>query len=89
MTHNLKDLQKAADKICAAAYEKRHTFENAAVNWRHFKCVDAQFCISYDGAKSYRVIIEEADPENPEVRSFIADELAVMGFMDVEVVTEW
>jgi len=87
--YDLKVLMKATDKAIGMARDAKHTFINAPVNWRTLYCQDAQFCIHANGDESHVVIIEEADPDNHEFQSFISEELAHMGFPDVEVRTEW
>ena len=41
------------------------------------------------GDTGYRVIIEEAAPDNAEVAKFIADELALYEYKDIEIRLEW
>ena len=89
MKHNLKELKQVTTRICKLAFEVRHTFKNAAVNWADFQCAEAECCFNDDDEISYRVCIEEANPENPEVIKFIATELILHGYKDVEIRLEW
>jgi len=86
---DLKALMKATERALDMAADARNSFKHVAVNWAHRCCVDAQLIRHADGTETHAVIIEEADPVNTEFQTFIAEELAQLGFPGVEVVTEW
>ena len=71
------------------AADARQTFENAAVNWADFQCVCAEWYVEDYSGVDYRVYIEEASPDNTEVINFIADELAILGYKNIEIRLEW
>lgn len=89
MKYNLKELQRATSRICELAIESRSTFENAAVNWADFQCTSAAYCVDDCGDSGYRVVIEEASPDNAELINFIAGELSMKGYQGVEINLEW
>ena len=87
MKYNLKKLKQI--RCCKLASDARHTFKNAAVNWADFQCTCTEYYIDDLGDTGYRVVIEEAAPDNTEVAKFIADELAMYGYRDIEIRLEW
>ena len=89
MKYNLKELKQITTRCCRLATDARHTFENAAVNWADFQCVCAEYYIDDLGDTGYRVLIEEANPNNAEVVRFIADELIMRGYNNIEIRLEW
>jgi len=80
---------EATEKAIDMAIDAYDTFDNAAVNWADLHCIDAQYCVHAEGPDAHVVVIEEASPDNSEFQEFIHEELAHMGFLDVEVRTEW
>ena len=89
MKYNLKELKQITTRCCKLAFDARHTFKNAAVNWFDFQCTCAEYCIDDTGNTGHRVIVEEAAPDNAEVARFIADGLAPHGYEDIEIRLEW
>lgn len=89
MKYNLKELKQVTTRCCRLASDARHTFKNAVVNWADFQCVCAEYYVEDCSGVSYRVYIEEADSNNTEVISFIADELAMRGYKNIEIKLEW
>ena len=89
MKYNLKELKQITTRCCKLASDARHTFKNAAVNWADFQCTCAEYCIDDLGDTSYRVVIEEAHQCNMEVVDFIADELAMHGYENIEISLKW
>lgn len=89
MKYNLKELRQITTRCCKLAIDVRHTFKNAAVNWADFQCTCAEYYIDNLGDTGYRVYIEEANPNNEEIIDFIADELDMLGYNNVEIRLEW
>ena len=89
MKYNLKELKQITTRCCRLAYDARHTFKDAAVNWFDFRCTCAEYYIDDLGDTGYRVYIEEAAPVNAEVMDFIVDELSMHGYNNVEIRLEW
>lgn len=89
MKHNLKELKQVTTRCCKLASGARRTFENAAVNWADLQCTCAEYYIDDLGDTGYRVYVEEASPDNAEVAKFIADELALHEYKDIEISLEW
>ena len=89
MRYNLKKLKQATTRCCKLAYGARHTFKNTAVNWFDLQCTCAEYYIDDLGNTGYRVLIEEAASDNAEVVNFIADELTMLEYKDIEIKLEW
>lgn len=83
----MKRLQKACDGAIERAYGTRRDIPGA-VNWADLHCLDVEWYETLYGDSGYRVIVEEAAPENPDFQKFIREDIQKFGF-DVEVVTEW
>ena len=64
---------------------------DGAINWGDLHCVEAVLSVNKDGLEHYRVLIEEAEPENMELHNVMYDQLT--GYYGwpptIEVVTEW
>jgi len=58
-------------------------------NWADLKCNCAEQYIMHNGEKGHRVYIDEADPDCPVFHMHIIGELTKLGFVDIDVVTEW
>jgi hypothetical protein len=90
MKYKLNKLAIATDDVCEKAIEACKTFElGTLVNWADFGCISAEWYINDKGEEGHRVYIEEANPDNPEVKNFIEEELSFLGFKNIEVVFEW
>jgi len=89
MKYSLKTLKRRTNDICKIAGNERATFKNAAINWADFQCVCAEYYVDDCKNTGYRVYIEEASPDNPEVINFIANELARSGYENIEIKLEW
>ena len=87
--YDLQKLRKDANEACNMAFDARETFKAEPVNWADLGCTDAQYILHADGRESHAVIIEEASPEAWAFRLFIADELAIQGYKNIDVITEW
>ena len=61
-----------------------------AINWGDLRCTDVSWCKSVYGTESVMLIIEEADPYNPELRQYMYERM-MEKFPKVmfDVVTEW
>lgn len=60
-----------------------------AVNWGDLSCRQAAWVVTDDDEAYAEVLIEEAAPDASELQEAVARELAVLGWPDVRVVTEW
>ena len=89
MKYNLKELRQITTRCCKLASDARHIFKSAAVNWADFQCTCAEYYIDDLGNTGYRVLIEEAAPDNTEVVNFIDDELTMRGYTNIEIRLEW
>ena len=87
--YDLKALMRAGERAITMVFKDRESFTAAAVNWADLHCIDARYCVHAEGPDTHVVIIEEAAPDNHEFQHFISEELAQLGFPNVEVVTEW
>ena len=81
-------LREAAEEILANTSIRSNAGRDP-VNWADLHCVRAERAEDERGAIRYRVWIEEASPESPNLRAFVRYELEKRGFKDVEVMTEW
>lgn len=88
MAYDLALLRKIANEGCIKAYRNRNTI-TGSVNWGDLTCVSAEIYHTDSRGEGYRVLIEEADPDNMELQYFIQDHLEERGFEVIEVVTEW
>jgi len=61
---------------------------DGAINWGDLGCVEAQLIITAEAAPHYTVVIEEADPYNEELHSYVFDRL-LPEFGAVHIRTEW
>lgn len=84
---DLKALLAATNDACDAAHKQ--SFRNACINWGDLGCVRAFEWIDDEGDKGYRVLIEEASPDNGEFCAFVRDYLNELGWLDVQVDCEW
>lgn len=87
MTHDLKALRAAADRIGDECFNRK--WVHSCINWGDFCCVSAEHYVTEEGDEGYRVYFEEADPSNAEVGKYIASRLDDEGFPDIEVIFEW
>jgi hypothetical protein len=87
--YDLLRLREEADAACDAAYLAREEFSYQCVNWGDFGCVSAEHWVDDEGVEGYRVLLEEADPNNREVAEFVRARLDAAGFHDVEITFEW
>lgn len=88
MQDRLKRLRSAVDQACALARQNPHEFKGA-INWGDLGCVSAQFYQDDQGDAGFRVLVEEAAPENEDLHNFIAEAVKEQGFLKVEVITKW
>lgn len=85
---SLAALRVLTDEACEAAFNFRDQIDGA-VNWADLSCVAAERYETDLGETGVRVYIEEADPGASALRAFVAQQLAVAGHPNVEVITEW
>ncbi len=86
--YDLKELKAAANKACEMAIKDRSLIDGA-VNWADLSCIMAEHAQDQDGNETHRVYIEEASPDASDLRRYIADKLSMMGYDNIEVITEW
>lgn len=87
--YDLRALFNATDKVCRMAQDAPETFEGEAINFINLGCIDVKFCVSMDGSERYIVYVDEASPNAVGLQSFISEELAIRGFKNIQVITEW
>jgi hypothetical protein len=80
-------LQASVDQAIKNAHRVRAKIPGA-VNWADLSAT-IEFAERADGDCFWRVIIEEAGPENPPFQEFISSYLERRGFRGIEVITEW
>lgn len=83
----MKKLEIACEAALVRAHRKRKDIPGA-INWADLSCLDVEWYKTLAGDSGYRVVIEEAAPENDVFQKFIHDDIKKFGF-DVDVVTEW
>ena len=88
LVEKLVALKKCAEDGCDAAF-KDEDCRKDAVNWSDFGCIEASYFVNDDGETGLKVLLEEADPNCPNVQAFVAAWLFERGFENVEVWTEW
>jgi len=84
--YDLVALTAAADAACAAACEARVA---DAYNAADLHCFDAGCEYGADGVPHYYVRLEEAAPGARLLQQFVSAHLAALGYVGVEVRTEW
>lgn len=85
--HLLK-LKETTAKICQEAFKVKPTIEGA-INWYDLGCDSAEQYTNEEGFTGYRVWISEAEPQAIHLIEYVAQQLRVYGFKDVEIRTEW
>ena len=80
-------IKLAGEAACRAAI--KDTFTGGAINWADLHCKEATRCEDEQGNITWTVLVEEADPVNPELQQYIARKILESEAMDVEVRTEW
>lgn len=60
-----------------------------AVNWADLCCREARICMSDYGDVSVSVLVEEASPDQKDLREFVRQELEIAGFGGIDVEFEW
>ena len=86
--YNLQTLKETTTKICQEAFKVQPAIEGA-INWYDLGCESAEQYTDDTGHTGYRVWIEEAEPQAIYLIEFVAQQLRVYGFRDVEIRTEW
>ena len=86
IVETLRRLHAAVDNIIA-----KMTYADfpGAINWGDLGCKDALIGVDEDRRLCYRVVVEEAAPGEVAFCRHIERELAVLGWPNVEVTTEW
>ena len=85
--HNLREIYEYANEVLDATKPEDI---DGAINWGDLGCTDVVMSLSVHGGIWIRVDIEEADPNNPELREYMHEKL-ITKFPDVEfeINTEW
>jgi hypothetical protein len=85
--HNLREIYEYANEVLTKADPNEI---EGAINWGDLSCTDVVMSVSVHGDIWIRVDIEEADPNNPELKEYMYEKLATQ-FLDTpfEVCTEW
>lgn len=73
----LRNLRELVSTLCDDAFGAG---VQGAINWADLECVEASFCININGELGYRVLIEEAAPEEIALHEFILQGLEAYGF---------
>jgi hypothetical protein len=82
----LQQLVRKADEIAQGA---NSAGVSGPVNWADIGCVAATFELDNTGKEAVCVLIEEAAPDAYDLATYIEDQLALAGYYDVVVRTEW
>ena len=86
-----EDLRRFAnDAIATAKHLHKHNecFKDGAINWGDLHATGCEFFIDDMGYSGFRILVEEAAPDNHELREFIQKKLQEKGHT-VEVRTQW
>jgi len=87
MVLRLPELRAACEAAIKALWDRRYEF--SSVNWGDLSCMRAEVYLDDGGNLGWRVLIEEADPENGPFQIAVTQELEALGFSDVYVETAW
>lgn len=89
MVLRLPELRAACETVLNAMSDRRRGLSYDAVNWGDLSCVSVEVYLDDGGNLGWRVLIEEADPENGPFQIAVTQELEALGFQDVYVETAW
>ena len=89
MVLRLPELRTACETVLNAMSDRRRGLSYDAVNWGDLSCVSVEVYLDDGGNLGWRVLIEEADPENGPFQIAVTQELEALGFQDVYVETAW
>ena len=84
-------LREKVDEIIKDAHKQKEAFIGA-INWGDLHCVEALYCVDEHGTETYRVLIEEAAPDNYDFNVFVVEQLSERFNADIrsfESRTEW
>lgn len=84
---DLKRLRAATEEILLLL--KPGDYPNEAINWADLHCVEARQIINDEGGEYLEVGIQEASPDCGKMPQAVRERLALQGWKDVSVVTEW
>jgi hypothetical protein len=77
----------------ACEYAKTHLQDNLdeAINWGDLGCVEVRYCYNNTGVECFQVVVEEADPSCPKLKTYLQEYLCdrIPGLYAFEIVTEW
>jgi hypothetical protein len=79
------------DAMVLRRSSKRCPFDGEAINWGDLSCVRVEYYVGDAGPTDhgYRILIEEANPDSPNLALHVQRFLAGRGHPDVSVTTEW
>ena len=92
MVERLPELKEACNKALQIVGKKvrdKYAPNEMCVNWGDLSCVRTEVYFDDGGHFGYRVLVEEADPDNAEFQVEVSRELDGLGFSDVYVETSW
>jgi hypothetical protein len=85
-----KRLRKTVNEALDAADKLDDKYSMGAINWGDLECTDVEERASLlHGGTLIAVTIEEASPDATSLQAYVGGYLAVHGWKDVLVVTEW
>ncbi len=93
MNDIIPKLRLIKDAVNNALDAAQRTKIEGAINWGDLSCTEVKYCINDDGSESYEAIIEEAAPENYELRKFITGYMLTQSKVSIDheliILTEW
>lgn len=84
-------LRLKVEEILKDASKRKDEF-TGSINWGDLHCVEALYCIDEYGVETYRVLIEEAAPDNYNLNVFVVEQLSERfnaNIMSFTSRTEW
>ena len=85
---SLKELEQCAEAACQAAVVATPRIDGA-INWADLHCVEAGHCRTSDGGEYLYVLIEECDPSQRDLHTFISQRLSDAGWQQIDVRFAW
>lgn len=88
LTHMLSDLRAATNEILTT-WQNRNPPRSEPVNWAALYCYSAGLVQDYREEMGFVVMVEEASGDATIFGDWLTEQLAMAGWPNVEVVTEW
>mgnify|MGYP000907499186 FL=1 len=82
-------LQKVQREINAILDDAPAVSIKGAINWGDLNCVEVELSVNVEGTWMLNAVIEEADPNNPDLLGYIVEQLKQRGYANVFVRAEW